>query len=212
MPDNQNNSVEVQEAVTAALNEQKKKKRKKRLIFLAIIVVLVIGIIAIAGSGGDSKGPKVEKVTQSSDNKSTEPAESTEGTDAAVPDVIEAGTAITDDWYKITYVSCDPDYKGYDKYSSPEKGNKVIRAVFLIENISQSDNSIGGMDCYADGNKCESFIFGADDYNSPTLETISPGRKFKGIVYYEVPADAKEIEIEMEIDFWDEEKLVFAIK
>lgn len=58
MADELNNTAqEVQDAVNAALQEQKKKKKKKRLIIVAIVLVFVIGIIALgsSGSSGDSK-------------------------------------------------------------------------------------------------------------------------------------------------------------
>lgn len=49
----QQQNVDVQNAVNAAMQEQKKKKRKKRLIILAVIVVVLIAIIALASGGGD---------------------------------------------------------------------------------------------------------------------------------------------------------------
>lgn len=48
---NENYSPDVQQAVTNALEEQKKKKRKKRLIVLAVIAVVFIGLVAIMSSG-----------------------------------------------------------------------------------------------------------------------------------------------------------------
>jgi hypothetical protein len=49
------NGVEVQEAVNAALKDEKKKKKKKKLIILAVIAVVIILIIVIASGGsGDS--------------------------------------------------------------------------------------------------------------------------------------------------------------
>ena len=51
------NNADVQQAVTAALDEQKKKKKKKRWIIFGVIiaVILVIGI-ASAGSGSNESG------------------------------------------------------------------------------------------------------------------------------------------------------------
>jgi hypothetical protein len=49
------NGVEVQEAVNAALNDQKKKKKKKKLIILLVIVIVAVVAIVVASSGSSDE-------------------------------------------------------------------------------------------------------------------------------------------------------------
>ncbi|MBE6720280.1 MAG: DUF5067 domain-containing protein [Ruminococcaceae bacterium] len=103
--DNNTNNVEVQQAVTAALDEQKKKKRKKRLILLAVVAVIIILIIALA-SGGNSDSSDGTK-----DTKTTEvAAEKEESVDGKIGDYIctVKSAEVCKDWegkdaVKITY-------------------------------------------------------------------------------------------------------------
>ena len=211
IPNPNGNSAEVQNAVNAALNEQKKKKRKKKLIILAVVAVVIIGIIAAAGSGSSDDTPKVEPAQSSASAGDSTEAAKEEATEAAVPELIKAGSSVTLKDVKITYVSCDADFKNYSEYAEVKDGNKVIRAEFLFENNSSNDVMLESFECYADNDKCEEF-YSVDDYSSPALETISAGRKFKSVVYYEVPKNAKSIELECDTDFWTSDKLTFEVK
>lgn len=207
METNSNNSAEVQQAVNEALQQEKKKKKKKKWIIIAVVAVILIIIIAAASGSGSSDSGDTAKPTETiSGAQSDEKSEESQS-----PQVIKPGTALNTDQLKISYVSCDPDYTDYDEYSKPSDGKKVIRAKFSFENISENDYSVDSIECYADNNKCEPYYY-ADDYASPVLESISPGRTLDAIVYYEVPKNAENIEIEMETNFWTEDKIVFEVK
>ncbi len=60
---NQQDSQNVQAAVSAALQDEKKKKKKKKLIIFAIIAVVLIVIIAAAGSDSDSENGENDGAT-----------------------------------------------------------------------------------------------------------------------------------------------------
>ena len=60
-------------------------------------------------------------------------------------------------------------------------------------------------DCYADGASCKAQYF-REDFLSATL---SPGRKTKGTVTFEVPADATVVEVEYLTNFWTSSRIVF---
>lgn len=178
--------------------EPKKKKGKKLWIIIAIAVVLVI---AIASSG--SSEPTVETLGNESNSAET--------TESATKE-IKAGSSVSNDEVKISYKSCNADFKKYSSYADIKSGYKIVQAVFDFENISETDISLNGFECYADGVKCESF-YSVDDYSDPWFESISVGRKLlDATVYYEVPADAEVIELEYEADFWSEEKYIFIIE
>lgn len=180
----------------------KKPIYKKWWFWVIIVIVVIIVLSSLFGGDPDSSTTETETntVTQSQSESETE-----------TPSLIEAGTSVTVDGLEISYISCDPDYRDYDEYFGPQDGNKVIRAEFEFKNVSDTDCSLSNFDCYADGAKCTDFYY-ADDYASPTLETISPNRTFKAVVYYEVPENAQNIEMEMETNFWTDDKVIFSVK
>lgn len=63
--------------------------------------------------------------------------------------------------------------------------------------------------CYADGYDMEqSYVLEGLDLDA----TLSPGKKTKGSVVFEVPEDAESIILEYETNFWTENKIVFIVK
>lgn len=211
-----NNDMQVQMAVDNAMAEQKKKKKKKRLIIFGVIAAVIV-VIIIASSGGSSSDDKnkVESVngasqTQSADEKSND-SKSDDST-ASDNQKITAGHAITiDNELKISYLKCDTNFKKYSKYATVGKGKKVISATFKIENVSDTDQYIDTINCYADDKKCDSF-YSVEDYDDPFFDSISAGRSIEGTVYFEVPSNAKNIELEFENNVWTNDKVVFVIK
>ena len=211
-----NNDMQVQMAVDNAMAEQKKKKKKKRLIIFGVIAAVIV-VIIIASSGGSSSDDKnkVESVngasqTQSADEKSDD-SKSDDST-ASDNQKITAGHAITiDNELKISYLKCDTNFKKYSKYATVGKGKKVISATFKIENVSDTDQYIDTINCYADDKKCDSF-YSVEDYDDPFFDSISAGRSIEGTVYFEVPSNAKNIELEFENNVWTNDKVVFVVK
>ena len=80
-----------------------------------------------------------------------------------------------------------------------------------MENISDVDQFISSWSFvgYADGYAIDEGYAGTDDTLSANL---SPGKKAKGAIYYEVPVEATEVIAEYETDFWTQGKIVFVIK
>ncbi len=183
--------------------EKPKKKKKKTWIILVIVAVLVVAIFA---SSGDSE-PTVDTPAGQTNSSSQSGGETQDTTKDATKE-IKVGSSVTDDDLKITFKSYDANYTKYNKYASVTKGCKVVRAAFTFENVSDNDEVLDSFECYADGEKCE-YFYSVDDFNSPTLESVSPGRKFNAVVYYEVPKDAKTVEFEYESDFWSSDKYIF---
>lgn len=183
--------------------EKPKKKKKKWWIALVVVAVL---LIVVFSSSGDSE-PTVDTPSGQGSESSSVADETQKATDH-----IEVGSTVTDSEVKITYSSCDDNFTKYSKYADVTSGCKIVRAALTFENVSSSDVWLGSFECYADGEKCEEF-YSPDDYCSTALETISPGRKFSAVIYYEVPKDAKEIELEYEPDSWTGvDKYIFVVK
>ncbi len=83
---------------------------------------------------------------------------------------------------------------------SPGEGKLFLFMEFEFENLSKQAfemSSIGNFKCYVDDyltGFCFNALMASADY--PLLDgTVDPGRKVKGWLYYEVPQNAKEIEI-----------------
>lgn len=194
----------MENANTQVSQTPQKKKGKKKWIVLAVIIVLLVAIISSGSSDPTVEGPSVDSSASQSDKATS--------TTKSATSEIKVGSTVSDESLKITYKSCNSNFTDYSPYADVASGKKVIQAIFDFENISSSDISLNNIDCYADGVKCENF-YSVDDYSSPTLESISSGRKLlDATVYFEVPENAEKIELEYEADFWDNEKYVFIVE
>ena len=184
-------------------NNGKSKKSKKKWIIIAIVLIIFIAI----GSSGSSETTVETPGTDSSASQSDTSAPTTTNP----TNEIKVGSTVSNKNVKITFKSCNVDFKNYSRYADLKSGYKVVQAIFDFENIASTDIVLEGFDCYADGAKCESFLY-VDDYSNPVLTSISAGRKLTDVtVYYEVPNDAANVELEYEADFWSNEKFIFVL-
>lgn len=185
---------------------KRKKPVTKKWWFWAIIAIVLIVIIGVAGgSGGDDSANKVDtnvqQTSEASNNNTTEKTEEAKN-------VFNVGDSVTDGGLKITYVSAE-EWSGYNQYSKPAEGNKIIKVAFNFSNEGDVDAYINSFYCYAD-NQTASDYLNIDDYFS--VYTLSAGRSTSGNFYFEVPEDAEEIELEYEVNFWTDKKAVFKVE
>ena len=178
---------------------RKKVKQSGCFTWLMILIVAVFGISLFSGDEQSSDGPhKVGEVgADSSSNASTAP----------IQDSYAVGDILKDGDMKIVYVASG-EYKEDNEFSQPKEGYKYIFLKFVFENESTThDCSISSFnfECYADGYAVDSYYGGEEDLSA----TLSAGRTSEGYIYFTVPKDAKEIEIEYETNFITEEKIKF---
>lgn len=64
-------------------------------------------------------------------------------------------------------------------------------------------------ECYADNAKVDQTYIGD---NNGLDATLSAGRETQGTIYYEVPADAQNVELEYDINYWQSDKIIFVGK
>lgn len=181
-----------------------KKPVYKRAWFIVLMVIIAISVIAaVAGGGNDDTASNTSGTNDNSSQSSTsaQPEASTykPGSTLLVSDV------------KMTYKSCE-EWKNYNEFTQPKSGNKIIRAFFEFENTGKTDRSVGSFEfqCYADGAVADSYYFSSDN-TLQSIVTLSGGRKTSGYVYFEVPKNAKNIEIEYETNFWTDKKAIFEV-
>lgn len=167
-----------------------------------------IGEVAPAQSATQSKEPTAETSKSSPEKEEDDaPAEETE---EDVQTVYKVGDILHDGDMDIVYVSSG-DYNEDNEFLQPADGKKYIFMNFaFINTSSKSDSSISSFsfECYADEYSCESYYGGDDDLSA----TLSAGRATQGCVYFEVPSDAKEIEVEYETNVFTQDKITFVFE
>lgn len=166
----------------------------------------MVGILIFAAMGTNGNN---SNTTLNSDNPlGTEKVEN--GT-AENKKIYAVGEVFENSNIAIKYVSNNADFKGYGQYSTIKDGCKILSAEFEFENVGASDRYVSAYEfnCYADGYDCESF-FSVE--NSGFSSTLSAGKKTKGTVYFQVPANAGDITIEYKLNMFNGDKVEFVVK
>lgn len=98
---------------------------------------------------------------------------------------------------------------------SPDAGNVFVFTEFEIVNNSGSEvavSSIAGFDAYADGYLANySFEALAENDQGQLDGSISPGKKMRGWIGYEVPSGWSNLEIHFKHNIWSNNKFKFEI-
>lgn len=197
-----------------------KKPIYKRGWFIAICVIFVLSVIGSI-SGGKDSDDNLSNTTINSDNTNNQVDTNDTGNDIENNTEVEVaghnrfnpGDTVDIDGFEVVYEKCEANWTGYSEYAAPDDGYKVIRSYFTFTNNSNGDRSCGSayFSCYADGISCERFYFSTED-DLASLDTLSPGRKTKGWVYFEVPTDAQEIELEYGVEYFSSDHIIFEVK
>lgn len=97
----------------------------------------------------------------------------------------------------ITMQEYESHWTGYSSFFGPDDGSKIIKATFSFTNSGKTAVRVGagGFTCYADDVQCPAY--GVSDGTAlPTQTELAKGAPVTGSVYYEVPANAKNIVLE----------------
>ena len=197
--------------------------------FLILAALVVLGLLFGGGGGkSDQDNKKVGQVGESSPD--TQQTDRSEGAGAAeetskeeaeeakaadqetepskeVKTVYHVGDILQDGDTKIVYVASGP-YESDNEYLQPKEGNKyVFLKLAFINESAKSDTSISSysFNAFADGYACDMFFGGEEDLSA----TLSPGRSTIGFIYFEVPEDAEDIEVEYETNVFTSDKINF---
>ena len=100
------------------------------------------------------------------------------------------------------------------EYNQPNEGNVFVLCEFEICNNSDTEIAVSSMlsfEAYCDDYTCSgSFSALLEKGDKNQLDgTVAAGKKFKGVVGYEVPEDWKELEIRYTPDYWNGNDIVF---
>lgn len=147
------------------------------------------------------------KESVSANSSSSDATSTTQKNDSVTK--YHVGDIYQNKYIKVIYTDCG-EYTDYNQYNAPADGNKIIYATFEFENIGNSDRTVQYIDFhgYADGYEVNQ-SYAPDGTGLDFSVKMSAGRKGTGIVAFEVPEDAKEIEIEFSPNFWTSENVIF---
>ncbi len=185
--------------------EEKPKKQKKPVVkkwwFWVLMALATIVTISVISGGGDESGSEGTGTIPTSSTVSTASINST--------NIYNEGDVINANGLKITYISAD-EYTEDNRFMQPDDGYKYIRLNLSAENTSDSDQyiSFAEFNCYCDGAKAEDYYGGDERLDGGTL---SKGRKTSGYIYFTIPENAKEIEVEYETNFWSDKKAILKV-
>ena len=181
-------------------------KLKKKHPILAILIA-IIGIAIIGAALGSNNQPKkvgdTNTPAQATTVKSTEqPAQ----TEFGVGDNVELNNVI------VTFVGVTESTGS--QYNKPTDGNVFVLCEFEIENNSSNEIAVSSMmsfEAYCDDYACNYSLSALMEKGSKNQldGQVAAGKKFNGVVGYEVPADWKELELKFTPDFWAGKKITF---
>lgn len=179
------------------------KKKQKKNILLIIILIFVALSFTMCGTMCGILGNAVDETVKEEEKKE-------DAMKKIAKKKYKVGETVKTDDMEVKYISVK-DYKSDNEFTQPKKGNKFIKAEFEFVNKSKEDDlAVSSL----------SFSCNADDYEVETVymddneldADLSPGKKAKGPIFFEVPKDAKSIEIQYECNFWTDYKLTFVAK
>lgn len=180
-------------------------KNKKANPLLAIIAGIVVLVIIISAAGGDNEPVKVGENTPIQTTPATTIAQADNNT-FRVGEIAE----LKDVQVSLLGVT---ESTG-SSYNTPNDGNIFVLCEFEITNNSTEDITVSSMlsfEAYCDDYTC-SYSLSAllEKGNSNQLDgTVAAGKKFKGVIGYEVPADWQELEVRFTPDFWSGKDIIF---
>ena len=180
-----------------------KKPLYKRVWFWILIVLILIAAVSCGSGSNSNETKKIGEVSSKGNSQNTEKNQD----ETAVQTVYHVGDILHDGNMDIVYVASG-DYVSENPYVKPTEGKKYIFMKFAFCNTSdKSDSSVSSLSfaCFADGYAADSYYGGEDDISA----TLSAGRSTMGNVYFEVPEDAQEIEVEYETNFFASKKITF---
>lgn len=195
--------TEIPKKAKVCPNCRKKQGGKLKWIIAIIVAIAIVG--TVAGSGEDEE--KVKKTGEVANNENS----SGDAIQDEKSNIFQIGDIVETESMRITFVSAE-QYIEENEFLQPREGYEYWRFEFKFENISDLDQVVSSMmdwECYADNSNVDQSWIG-DDYGLDA--TLSPGRTTQGSVYFEVPIEAESIELEYDINFWQNDKIIFVGK
>ncbi len=176
---------------------------KKILTALLLILVLVAFSVFALGSGSSDEGPEIVENEEVSDvEKDKETDEETQKDES--DNVCRVGQTAKAKSYNLSVDEVNI-LESDNMFSQPDEGNVYVEVVMTMENTSDSELNVSSLlyfESYVDGYVVsEDYLARAVTSNGTMDGAIAPGKKLKGSLCYQVPADWSEIEIQIDLGF-----------
>lgn len=195
---------------------RKKQGGVLKWVIIAFVAICIIG--AVAGGGNDSPtkvGDSDSNSESNSPNESQQNSAEQDGTeDENKETVFQKGEIAELDGVQVTL----SDYKesiGSD-FNKPSDGNVFLMAEFEIANNTDKELAISSalsFEAYADDYALNFSFSALMEKDGNQLDgTIAAGKKMKGWIGWEVPADYQNVEIHFTDNVWSDNKFVFVIE
>ena len=173
-----------------------------------IIAVVALGVIGAALGSGEDKPKKVGSIDEANQTDSPE-------SNAEEQEVFHIGETAELNDVRVTMTNYEES--NGSEYNIPSDGNVFVLVEFEIENNSDSELAVSSalsFEAYSDDYALEYSLQALiEKGSSKQLDgSIAPGKKMKGVVGYEVPANWKNLEIHFKDDVWSSNKFEFEIE
>lgn len=183
-----------------------RKKQSKGILKWIIIVIVALIIIGALASGGDDNEPeKVGEVVSSDASNATDKEEN----------IFKVGEIA--ELKDVQVVLLDYEESNGSQWNSPADGNVFVLAEFEITNNSDKELAISSLlsfEAYADDyalNYSLSALLVKDGLTQ--LDgAIAAGKKMKGWIGWEVPAEWEKVEIHFTDNVWSNNNFKFLIE
>lgn len=188
------------------------KNKKKHFWLIAIIAVIVLACI-IAATGDSDEPQKVDNPNKNgaSQNINKNNGDKDQNNNNKNTEFFAGETAQLKN-ILVTFINVSESTGS--TYNKPAEGNIFVICEFEITNNSKEEitvSSIMNFEAYCDDYAC-SLSLGAmieNDDKNQLDGTVAAGKKMRGVIGYEVPADWKELEVRYTPDLWSEKTIIF---
>lgn len=194
------------------------RKKQGGVLKWVIIVFVAIYIIGAASGGNDDKpkkiGDKGSDAKNSSTGRSSEESQPSSAESENKESVFRIGEIAELNDVQITLT----DYveSAGSEWNTPADGNVFFLAEFEIFNNTNGELAISSMmsfEAYADDYSLNYSLSAILEKEGNQLDgTIAAGKKLKGWIGWEVPADYQNMEIHFTDNVWSSNKFVFVIE
>ena len=184
------------------------KLKKGHPILIGVLVVFVL-LAVIGASGGNDEPKKAETPAPAQSAEATQTEQKPEAEEKSI-----FGVGETAELKGVSVTLVGVTESTGSTYNTPTDGNVFVLCEFEIANQSDKEINVSSMmsfEAYCDDYTC-TFSLGAlmEKGNKNQLDgTVAAGKKFNGVVGYEVPADWQELEIVFTPDFWSGKDITF---
>ena len=177
-------------------------------------VLVFFFLVAIIGSSGDGDEPKKVETSTPTQNVETTPTQTEKEPELEKENKSAFYVGETAELKGVSVTLASVNESTGSTYNTPTDGNVFVLCEFEIANDSDKEIAVSSMmsfEAYCDDYTC-TFSLGAlmEKGNKNQLDgTVAAGKKFNGVVGYEVPTDWQELEIVFTPDFWSGKDITF---